>query len=273
VDSFAEKETTPASLSTRFVNIVGRYEETMVQMRLQLSYIYENPGAHVADTYQIPWGSKKTIQVSELGLYDFPDSKSSDFTKLVMGFRKSWRRTVTKDMLPQRYVIGVVVRDFPLPLSGESTLEDPKVFQARQFTWSGGPVRVIYQHRDIHSFDFATQDNVEGNGVNTEAALRETIAKIVSDYPAVFYVYQEKLERPFPASPTLIFKGATYWSYLLVPEGAYGQAPFPVPPDDFVNWLFVDDGVGNVTNPNGVAFRQEVFTSWGLKGTEGVQVP
>jgi hypothetical protein len=121
--------------------------------------------------------------------------------------------------------------------------------------------------------DFGTRDNVKGNGVNTEAALLETIAKIVSDHPAVFYVYQEKLERPIPGSPMLVFTGATYWFYLLVPEGSYEQEPFPVAPDDFVNWLFIDDGVGNVTNPNGVAFRQEVFTSWGLKGTEGVQVP
>jgi len=29
----------------------------------------------------------------------------------------------------------------------------------------------------------------------------------------------------------------------------------------FLNWLFIDDGVGNITNPDGVAFRYEVFRS------------
>jgi hypothetical protein len=28
---------------------------------------------------------------------------------------------------------------------------------------------------------------------------------------------------------------------------------------DFLNWLFIDDGVGNITNPDGVAFRYEVL--------------
>ena len=30
---------------------------------------------------------------------------------------------------------------------------------------------------------------------------------------------------------------------------------------DFLNWLFIDDGFGNITNPDGVAFRYEVFRS------------
>jgi hypothetical protein len=30
---------------------------------------------------------------------------------------------------------------------------------------------------------------------------------------------------------------------------------------DFLNWLFIDDGVGNITNCDGVAFRYEVFRS------------
>ena len=28
---------------------------------------------------------------------------------------------------------------------------------------------------------------------------------------------------------------------------------------NFLNWLFIDDGIGTIVNPNGVAFRYDVF--------------
>ncbi len=43
---------------------------------------------------------------------------------------------------------------------------------------------------------------------------------------------------------------------------------YDVPNNDFMYWLFIDDGFGNIVNPNGVGFRYDILRSRGNLGTE-----
>jgi hypothetical protein len=43
---------------------------------------------------------------------------------------------------------------------------------------------------------------------------------------------------------------------------------YTLPDNDFLNWLFIDDGVGNIINPNGVAFRYDILRSKSNLGTD-----
>ena len=274
-ESYADPRTEPASLAAPFLNILERFDNNMTQMRYDLSVIHADPQSHLGDTYQIPWGPKKTITVAELGSYDFPSSEDPNFTLLIEAFRKAWKKTLTKNLLPTRYQIATIhyhYEDRPDPFEPEEDCwpENPKGSDANvsQF-WSGGDVEISLCG---DSGSRPRQSNVDGTGVNTLRAFQGTIAKIISANPAGCYVYEEVWDRPAP-DLNRVWKGAYYWSYWLVPSGSYGKESFTLAPNDFVNWLFIDDGVGNVTNSNGVTSRLEVFQSWGLDGSEGVHVP
>jgi hypothetical protein len=279
-EAYSDPKTEPASLAAPMVDILARFDANMLQMRLDLSIIHQDPQSHLYDTYQIPWGNKRTIQVWELGVMDFPDQNEPDFTRLIEVFVKAWRKSLSKNLLPMRYQIATIHYKVELEQSGDPTLfirvrrcwpENPKDSDANvPHSWSGGDVEIslcgpLSGHRPI-------QSNVHGDGVNTRQAFLDTIAKIVSDHPEACYLYDEIWERSAP-DLNWGWKGATYWSCWLVPAGSYGNQSFTLAPVDFVHWLFIDDGAGNVVNPNGVAYRKEVFTSWGLEGTEGVRIP
>jgi hypothetical protein len=47
---------------------------------------------------------------------------------------------------------------------------------------------------------------------------------------------------------------------------APGSESFTLADGNFLQWLFIDDGAGNVTNPNGVGYRDDIIRNWTVNG-------
>lgn len=51
---------------------------------------------------------------------------------------------------------------------------------------------------------------------------------------------------------------------------APGEENFGLATGEFLNWLYIDDGAGNIVNPNGVGYRDDVIRNW---TANGFQIP
>jgi len=112
--------------------------------------------------------------------------------------------------------------------------------------WSNDEVRHYHQEYT----DVAIKGSSDSDSVGSW--LKAT-GDFISAYPAA-YVY------PWAISNTAIYSQKYYIIQGFDKKKDDENKPkFEVANADFLHWLFIDDGAGNITNVDGVAFRYEVF--------------
>ncbi len=284
VDYYSQDGKVPPDLNQKFINIIDRYTNTMLQLRRDLGNIYEEPEAHLNDTYTIPFGTKKTIKVSELADYDIPQSEDPHFTDLIDAFRKCFRRSVTKEIMPQYYQIATVF---------VKTIERPDPFEPERYLCSESPeddnsscsnsksncpltwdiensyILVTAPGSNNNGYNNNSTDMIYFNNVGTDQSVDsfyETLNAMVKTYGSGCY-YSSKV----------IDNTVQYYCYWLVNYRGCDDITAPnrnggwqVAPEAFTKWLFIDDGGRETLSLDAVAYREDVFKNWNLDGYKGV---
>jgi len=270
---YSEPGETPQNLLPGiFSDVLERFDATRLQLREDLSKIYDNPQAHLNDTYNIPWGDKKTITVSELDDYDLPTKESSVVTDCAVLFSKGLKKYLAMQLMPSQYEIATIYyyyHERPDPFEPEEYCypQNPESGESNSpIDWDGNRLMITTCGSSGYRFYV---DNQDGNGSFFESSFIKTVGKILKDNPAGFYcVDNYTLGSPWP--PPAPLRSLKFYSYWLIQKGGYLKEDFSLAPADFCNWIFSDDGFGNIVNPNGVDKRENVFTQWGLNGSKGV---
>jgi len=287
-----------ADLSIRLAN-------TLKQLTDDLSLIEADPAKHWNDTYTIPFGDKSTIVINELINYVIPDKNNPDtvleYNKIVDSFINKMNYEITKHTVvtTKLYKIGspqtinFIVGDF------QQIVNNPKDFlpdgrgDGDELCFNlllGVPIWPFRLNVPVNETDPYTKQAIVSrfsakNGSKIgwaqatiaidNPATEEDFYKCVKDHiinvsPAVYF----KITPTNPSEDAIVYRRF----YLITGDSEYKteensfthNATWHTASESLCNFLFIDDGFGNVINENGVAMRQDVFENWGLEGAEGV---
>ncbi len=288
VDYYSQDGKTPPDLNQEFINIIDRFTNTMLQLRKDLGEIYENTEKHLNDTYTIPFGDKKTIKVSELEFYDIPNEPDSNFTDLIDHFRKYFRKSITKDLMPKYYKIATVylkIIERPDPfepeyyICSENPEDDSSSCQNSKsncpYTWdinqNDNYIIVTAPGSNNNHYNNNSTDMIQfkNTGVdNSVESFYRTLNSMVKEYGSGSF-YSSKIND---------IGNVEYYCYWLVnycdcddiSSKKSNGGGWQVAPEAFTKWLFIDDGGKEVLFPDAVTHRKEVFIDWKLDGSKGV---
>ena len=290
VDYYSQDGKTPDNLNKQFAQITERFAETMLQMRRDMSAIYDNPEKHLNDVYTIPFGDKKTFTVSELENYTIPDKNNN--TDLIDVFRKSFRKVICKQIMPDHYKIAVVYNkevERPDPFEPEVYLcslnpEDDETSCAND--GSNCPYVWVTHNSSMNESHYIlmTAPGSNNNHYNNDSTdMIEFGNRGVDNSAESFYVTLTEMVKEYGSgsfySNSVNEAGnIEYYCYWLVNYRdcdnislkKQSNGGWQVSPESFNKWLFIDDGGKHIINDNGVATRSEVFKEWGLDGSKGV---
>lgn len=289
VDYYSQDGKTPPDLNKKFLSIIERYSETMLQLRRDLGEIMVNPEAHLNDTYKVPFGKKGSVSVAELGDHTVPERRDPDATTMMDVFRKAFRRNIASQLMPDFYRVLVTYYheiDRPDPFEPEYQLcsespEDPESACGRHGSncpreWNLDPSATntiqitapgYRNNNQSYSFNFA---NVGQN--NSIESFKKTVAAAVKQF-AGGCLFSSRLDgskilyTPYWLVSKDCGNDCFYCEESDPPNSSQG---WQVAQKSFTNWLFSDDGVGGKIIDDGVATRADVFMNWGMDGSKGV---
>jgi len=112
----------------------------------------------------------------------------------------------------------------------------------------------IWSNTEVVHFHECTQYDITGNSdTDLTSSWLSATGEFISKVPHV-YIYPWAIDNAYVHTQKyFIIQGtAKMRDDQNAPKYNVGDA-------NFLNWLFIDDGVGNITNPDGVAFRYEVL--------------
>lgn len=291
VDYYSQDGKTPDNLNQQFAQIIQRFSETMLQMRRDMSAIYDNPEKHLNDVYTIPFGDKKTFTVSELENYSIPDKNNN--TDLIDMFRKAFRKVITKQIMPNHYQIAVIYN---------KTTERPDPFEPEVWLCSQNPEddNTSCEHdgsncpyvwnthnngltgTNIILVTAPGSNNNHYNDCSTDMIEFANCGSDISEnsfYLTLFEMVKKYGSGSFYSNRINDGGNVEYYCYWLVNyrdcDRIYSKIQsnddgWQVAPEAFTKWLFIDDGGKHTVNADGVAIRSEVFKQWGLDGSKGV---
>lgn len=269
---YSDQHTTPPELQKGCANVIERFRITSLQLRSDLAAIHDNPEKHWNDTYTVPFGEKNTITVSEIAEAVFPNKYTEDFTQLIRIFSIYFRQEITKDKIPE------VVKIVTYYMHSDNTFyaEDPSWPNAR-----GNNGSAFLPAPPIRGNKYVVWGNVSGyynNGHDEHDEDRYNVPYVISnvnigDEADCKNTVSRFIQRSAPGAYLPIayeYDCWVYYQYYLAPI-TDSWTSCRVVEDHFSEWLFIDDGFGNILNVDGVAYREDVFTKWNIEGSSGVK--
>jgi hypothetical protein len=127
---------------------------------------------------------------------------------------------------------------------------------------TGNGVR-IWSNEEVVHFNHCEQVDVYGNNdTNLTQSYLNSIKDFTKRMPSTFIYPWAVTEEKIYSQKFFIVMG---FSKL---RDDQNKPEYTLPETDFLNWLFIDDGAGNITNPEGVCFRYDAMRA---KSTLGMQ--
>jgi hypothetical protein len=286
----------PQLLAEDAADINERISRTLAQAYQDLAAIQQDPAKHWNDTYNLPFGDKKTIVVNELLNYDIPDqdNRPVDYGDMLIKFRDGLTYQVAKSEIVTRglYKIG-----FPLIINMvvgyyQSLIVNPENFQKGHddIDWTPLLTQYMIWKLDVNDSDGNVIINrcPKENGGPAEVfhgyngkynpCSIEDWKKAAGDYSA--NICKSSFLNCYSTTQMSDNTNVLYYRTFYLIDGrynyeqeSYGDPTWYVVPDNLCNWLFKDDGFGNIVNPTGIATREDVFLNWGLQGSKGIKPP
>lgn len=286
----------PELLAEDASDINERISRTLAQAYQDLAAIQQDPATHWNDTYNLPFGDKKTIVVNELLNYDIPDqdNRPVDYGDMLIKFRDGLTYQVAKSEIVTRglYKIG-----FPLIINMvvgyyQSLIVNPESFQKGHddIDWTPLLTQYMIWKLDVNDSDGNVIINrcPKENGGPAEVfhgyngkynpCSLEDWKKAAGDYSA--NICKSSFLNCYSTQIMSDNTNALFYRTFYLIDGrynyeqeSYGDPTWYVVDDNLCDWLFKDDGFGNIVNPTGIATREDVFLNWGLQGSKGIKSP
>ena len=246
-----------------FPQIKARYIATSLAIDTKLTTILNDLDNQmdtpltIPDFIQLPppYNNKKTITVRELANYNIPALYSDDFEtckdKFVFGFRNE----LVKQNLPttNKYGIGTIYKR-NMGRYNIFIMADPGTSEDTAYLWN--------------------QDNLTINSTDTQLQDHEVTVSgsSVDDFNATAGSYNSQMGGALIVPVSTNGSDITYHKYYMFTGYQAGEhSGWDLSNADFYDWLFQDDGFGNITRPDSVGLRADIFRNWGI--TNGTKIP
>ena len=243
-----------------FAGISERYLQTYQLINTDLTTIMNDPVTYQYTTYTIPDGlqlpapftGKKTICINDLSGVQIPQYGTDAFNNYQNAFLAGFQYALTKQQLPT--IGGYSVGGFEVNNYWADTYVMAMPPNAADtYTWTDGQYSI--DDNDLSSAPYVTI-----NGASMDDFER-CAGQFCAAVGGVLVV-------PIARTSTSI----TYIKiYMLQGFELEERDGWYLGAASFYNWLFIDDGFGNVINTAGVANRNDVFRNWGIQ--YGNQIP
>ena len=275
IQSFNDSVPEGSGLENKFAYMIDQYNSTTLALRGKLANLKSDPQSHRHDifNYTDQNGNPNNMPFSNLAADDIPHSDSTDFTNMLVEFRRKLRYTVCKEPFKMKNRWGVyfhdhaqlygfdVARAKPARTNGRShkfvSAKNSGDWDKGKLIFSNWLLRI--SHRDY------VDVKVYGESDSPEDNLRNAGAKYISLFPASHIgPYSTNMgEEILPEHRRM---GYYQW-IILTDYGNRGQ-DYAVADGGFMSWLFMDDGFNNIVNVDGVGMRDDIIRNWMINGDQ-----
>jgi hypothetical protein len=246
---------TPPNLSEDFGLMSQRYTVTTQQIYNDLTLYRENVIKYIDTPLPVPFGDKTQITLRDLIKETIPSSDDHNFALAAQSHTRGLRSSVCKQELPKTdtwqmvYVAyydgcGYVPPNILEVLYPFGYLTDtPPLSIANDELWVDKPdiPRVLIQSDDTSYSSFIS-----------------LVLPYLKQQPQSFIV-------PWQQKDNIFY----YGKYVLM-ESFSEFRDWTLATPEFCNWLFIDDGFGNIMNPDACGLREDVIRNWGLRNGDKI---
>jgi len=262
VETYDVREPSGVDLDKKFADMESRYGEVTLALRKDFTDMHDDPNKYRDTLYTVPFGDKKTITLRELLNYDIPDKYQRVFTDMLDAQRSGLRYYVCKEPFQALRRWGVYYEAksssnrgcYPAKRGGNQGW----IVHGNMNDWGKG--QLIYTNQPLHYIhpEYVEVDIV-ANSDDPEENFEDGGNRLIQGFPAAVIMPQDQYlninnER---------HQGYRQY-YILTDYG--GPMNFAVADGEFIKWLFIDDGFGNIINPNGVGYRDDIVRNWMING-------
>ena len=261
VNTFNEK--TQPQLYSPFPQIAARYTATYMAIDDALTTILNDLDHHMDDVFTIPdyinlpppYNNKKTITVRELASVTIPANYSDDFNTCKDRFIIGFRNELVKQELPRinKYGIGTIHK------------RDMGRYNIFVMTVPGSPNDTLY--------GWSTgRYTIDSNDIQLENHNVTVSGNKYSDFNATAGSYCEQMGGALIVPISNDGANIDYHKYYMFTGYETDEhSGWNLSSKDFYDWLFQDDGFGNVIRPDSVGKRNDIFRNWNI--TNGSCIP
>ena len=259
VQSYDSPTPPPNLLDPDITKITERYLATNMQIESDLTYLLNHIEENLDKVYDIPdklilpdpFKNKKTITLRELQDYDIPDQYSDDFVSIKNAHIIGFRNELVKQELPRvgGYAIGTVQR----------RIQQKYWLYIMHAPGESGDETHFWENND---YEVSNTELQRGNHIILNG-------NCVSDFDRIMGSFCDQVGCAFVIPTNKTQSSIQYHKYYLVTGFSEGEwSGWDIPSQDFTNWLFKDDGYGNIIRPNSVGMREDICRNWGIKNSD-----
>ncbi len=248
------------NLNLDFGEVGARYNKTYYQIRLDLTTMYDDPTQNLDKVYTTSFGNKKTITLRELLNYDVPNKDDLDFTKILQAHTRAFRSSLCQQELPksdQFKICGVFYQGgWDVPNSIDDVFW-PYLWADKQQPYMITNDELRYgDHEQENPKISVSSDNFSMNDLKSAAAefCKQSSQTLITNFAE---------GKDDQGTEVLIFH--KYYVMDYVNEDRPSSGFWRLASKGFCDWLFKDDGFGNIVNEDGCGNRADVFRNWGMK--------
>ena len=250
------------NLDQDYADMVLRYSATSLGLRNDLSDMRTNTNERRDRVYTVPFGNKQTITVRDLINVDLPSKDDVGFSDLLVAHRRGLKHAVCKPPFQAMRKWGVY---YELKSSNPRGLVPAKrggnqgwIVHGNLNDWGKGQELFSNQPLTYIRPEYVKVE-IYGELDDPVANFKDAGARFIKGFPAAVIMPQDQ---------NYMYNGErqqAYRQYYVLTD--YGSSiNFAVADGGFMNWLFIDDGFGNITNPDGVGYREEIVREWMING-------
>jgi len=273
IDSFNDSVPEGSGLENQFAYMVDQYNATTLAVRGKLTSLKSDPQAHHDDVfnYKDKDGNPNSYPFKNLAFDNIPHSDSTEFTNILVEFRRKLRYTVCKEPFQSKRRWGVyfhdhsqlygfdVARAKPAKLGGRSH----KFVSARNSgDWDKGKLIFSNWLLRISHHDYVDA-KAYGESESPEDNLRNAGAAYIKAFPAsVIMPYSTNMGKEILPE----HKRMGYYQWMILTDYGNQGRDYAVADGGLMSWLFKDDGFGNIVNVDGVGMRDDIIRNWMING-------
>ena len=262
INTYDVRQPSGVDLDKKFADMTQRYGEETLALRLDLTNMHDDPDKYRDTVYTVPFGDKKTITLRELLNYDIPNKDETVFTDMLIAQRRGLRHYVCKDPFQALRRWGVYFEAassshrgcYPAKRGGNQGW----IVHGNMNDWGKG--QEIYSNQPLHYIHPEYVDvEIHANLDDPEQNFTDGGKRFIQGFPAAVIMPQDQNMNINNE------RHQGYRQYYILTD--YGSPmDFAVADGGFVTWLFIDDGFGNIVNPEGVGYRDEIVRQWMING-------
>lgn len=252
------KDCTDINLDFEYVNIAKRLAAIYDANQFYIGCMFNDPNTYRDQTFTF---NNKTYTLRDLANVKLPEPASEEFNALIAIICRQFRNQITiPEMIKMQFWDIYFVEDMrehrrfgkivPPSIISFDQHQRSRLFDANNV---GDGVR-IFANDEIRQWnpDYVHAEAFGNNNNDLQSSYFHAINSFITQFPAAL-VY-----------PWTITDKSVYSYRWYIMEGYskiidYVPEKFGVANGTFMNWLFIDDGAGNVVNRDGVMYRYDIL--------------